>query len=27
LKISGCWTTPVSYGITYKFSRVASQEP
>lgn len=24
LKISGCWTTPVSYGITYKFSRVAS---
>jgi hypothetical protein len=25
LKISGCWTTPVSYGITYKFSRVASQ--
>ena len=22
LKISGCWTTPVSYGITYKFSRV-----
>ena len=24
LKISGCWTTPVSYGITYKFSRVNS---
>ena len=23
LKISGCWTTPVSYGITYKFSRVS----
>lgn len=22
LKISGCWTTPTSYGITYKFSRV-----
>jgi len=22
LKISGCWTTPSSYGITYKFSRV-----
>jgi hypothetical protein len=22
LKISGCWTTAVSYGITYKFSRV-----
>jgi hypothetical protein len=25
LKISGCWTTPVSYGITYKFSRVKSK--
>jgi hypothetical protein len=24
LKISGCWTTPTSYGITYKFSRVAT---
>lgn len=24
LKISGCWTTPLSYGITYKFSRVKS---
>ena len=22
LKISGCWSTPSSYGITYKFSRV-----
>jgi hypothetical protein len=24
LKISGCWTTPASYGITYKFSRISS---
>ena len=24
LKISGCWTTPTAYGITYKFSRVSS---
>ena len=26
LKISGCWTTAVSYGITYKFSRVVYTE-
>jgi hypothetical protein len=27
LKISGCWTTPLSYGITYKFSRVTHSNP
>lgn len=26
LKISGCWSTPSSYGITYKFSRVYPNE-
>jgi len=26
LKISGCWTTSGSYGITYKFSRVVYSE-